>query len=353
MEAIRVERQRGPGHDHARPAGEEERDRRSDVDRARPRLRRRRRGSGRSRADPHRRRRQLLRGSRSLGQPVGEGPHRAARCSRSSRRCAWWATSSCGCSACPKPTLAKVDGVAVGVESRPRAGVRPRRWPAIAPASRRSSRSAGSRSTAATRGCCPAAIGLHKAKELAFFADMIDAKEAESMGLVNRVVPAGELDALAEEWGRRLAAGPTLALGLSKRLLDASSSVTLEQALEDEARCQHITLHERGRARRHRRLPRAPRAALPRVLNRTAISSRPSTKLPRRRCSGASGSASARSGRRCEQLLEQHRELEPRQLGPEAVVAPVASERDVLVRLAPDVERHRVREHALVAVADG
>ena len=61
------------------------------------------------------------------------------------------------------------------------------------------------------------------------------------MGLVNKVVPAGELDAVAEEWGRRLAAGPTLALGLSKRLLDASSSVTFEQALEDEARCQHIT----------------------------------------------------------------------------------------------------------------
>ena len=33
----------------------------------------------------------------------------------------------------------------------------------------------------------------------------------------------------------------TLALGLSKRLLDASSSVSFEQALEDEARCQHIT----------------------------------------------------------------------------------------------------------------
>ena len=55
---------------------------------------------------------------------------------------------------------------------------------------------------------------------------MIDAKEAESIGLVNKVVSAGELDAVAEEWGRRLAAGPTLALGLSKRLLDASSSVT-------------------------------------------------------------------------------------------------------------------------------
>jgi 2-(1,2-epoxy-1,2-dihydrophenyl)acetyl-CoA isomerase len=58
---------------------------------------------------------------------------------------------------------------------------------------------------------------------------------------VNKVVSAGELDAEAEAWGRRLASGPTLALGLSKRLLDASSSVSLVQALEDEARCQHIS----------------------------------------------------------------------------------------------------------------
>jgi len=61
------------------------------------------------------------------------------------------------------------------------------------------------------------------------------------MGLVNRVVPVAELDALADEWGTRLASGPTLAFGLSKRLLDASSTVTFEQALEDEARSQHIT----------------------------------------------------------------------------------------------------------------
>jgi 2-(1,2-epoxy-1,2-dihydrophenyl)acetyl-CoA isomerase len=87
----------------------------------------------------------------------------------------------------------------------------------------------------------PRRIGLHKAKELTFFADVIDAGQAESIGLVNRVVPAGELDAIAQEWGRRLASGPTLALGLSKRMLDASATVSFEQALEEEARCQHIT----------------------------------------------------------------------------------------------------------------
>jgi 2-(1,2-epoxy-1,2-dihydrophenyl)acetyl-CoA isomerase len=87
----------------------------------------------------------------------------------------------------------------------------------------------------------PRRVGLGKAKELAYFADFVDAKEALSIGLVNKVVSAGELDAAALEWGRRLAAGPTLALGLTKRLLDSSESVTLAQAFEDEARCQHIT----------------------------------------------------------------------------------------------------------------
>jgi len=140
----------------------------------------------------------------------------------------------------PKPTLAKVDGVCVGVSL----GLALACDLVLASDRARFSEIFARRGLALDGGnswLLPRRIGLHKAKELVFFADMIEAKEAESIGLVNRVVPAGELDAVAEEWGRRLASGPTLALGLSKRLLDASSSVTLPQALEDEARCQHIT----------------------------------------------------------------------------------------------------------------
>jgi 2-(1,2-epoxy-1,2-dihydrophenyl)acetyl-CoA isomerase len=140
----------------------------------------------------------------------------------------------------PKPTLAKVDGVAVGVAL----GLVLACDLVVASDRARFSEIFARRGLALDGGnswLLPRRIGLHKAKELAFFADMIDAKEAESIGLVNKVVPAGELDALADDWGRRLAQGPTLALGLSKRLLDASSSVSLPQALEDEARCQHIT----------------------------------------------------------------------------------------------------------------
>lgn len=139
-----------------------------------------------------------------------------------------------------KPTLAVVDGVCVGVSL----GLALACDLVLASDRARFSEIFAKRGLALDGGnswLLPRRIGLHKAKELVFFADMLDAKEAESIGLVNKVVPAGELDAMAEEWGRRLASGPTLALGLSKRLLDASSSVTLPQALEDEARCQHIT----------------------------------------------------------------------------------------------------------------
>src|SRR4249920_2532219 len=44
----------------------------------------------------------------------------------------------------------------------------------------------------------PRLIGMHRAKELAFFADIISAKEAAEFGLVNRVVPAGQLDAFVD-----------------------------------------------------------------------------------------------------------------------------------------------------------
>ena len=86
----------------------------------------------------------------------------------------------------------------------------------------------------------PRRVGMHKAKELALLADIIDAKEAEAIGLVNRIVPAGDLDAFVDDWATRLAAGPPIALSMTKRLLGNSMNVTLEQALDDEGQSQTI-----------------------------------------------------------------------------------------------------------------
>lgn len=86
----------------------------------------------------------------------------------------------------------------------------------------------------------PRRVGLHRAKELALLADIIDAAEADRIGLVNRVVADAELDEFVADWAGRLAASAPIAVGQSKRLLNNAMSITLEQALDDEGATQTI-----------------------------------------------------------------------------------------------------------------
>jgi 2-(1,2-epoxy-1,2-dihydrophenyl)acetyl-CoA isomerase len=86
----------------------------------------------------------------------------------------------------------------------------------------------------------PRRIGMQKAKELAFFGDKLPAAEALTLGMVNRVVPAAELDAAADEFARRLAAAPTTAISLTKRLLNASPDSNRADAFLAEAMAQEI-----------------------------------------------------------------------------------------------------------------
>jgi enoyl-CoA hydratase/carnithine racemase len=86
----------------------------------------------------------------------------------------------------------------------------------------------------------PRRVGLHRAKELALLADIIDAAEAERIGLVNHVVPDAELDAFVDGWAVRLAGGPPIALAQTKRLLDDAVNRTLEEALDAEGAAQTV-----------------------------------------------------------------------------------------------------------------
>lgn len=86
----------------------------------------------------------------------------------------------------------------------------------------------------------PRRVGLHRAKELAFFAEIVGAAEAERIGLVNRVLPDDEVDAFVDGWARRLADGPPLALRQTKHLLNSSSTTSLADALEAEATAQVV-----------------------------------------------------------------------------------------------------------------
>ncbi|MGH9208228.1 MAG: enoyl-CoA hydratase/isomerase family protein [Acidimicrobiales bacterium] len=137
----------------------------------------------------------------------------------------------------PKPTIAKVTGVAAGAGCNLALGCDL----IVASEQARFSEIFSKRGLSIDCGgswLLPRLVGLHRAKELAFFAEMLSAQEALDVGLVNRVVSADEVDGVVHEWATRLAAGPPLALSMTKLMLNSSMQVSMDQALEDEARCQ-------------------------------------------------------------------------------------------------------------------
>lgn len=91
----------------------------------------------------------------------------------------------------------------------------------------------------------PRLVGPQRTKELMFFGDALTAADAERLGLVNRTVPAGELEALAKEWAGRLAAGPTRALALTKQLVNSSLDGDRATAFAAEAAAQEINMTTR------------------------------------------------------------------------------------------------------------
>ena len=84
----------------------------------------------------------------------------------------------------------------------------------------------------------PKLVGLQQAKRLVLLAEMIDAEEARSLGLVTWIKAADEIDAFVTELAGRLAAGPPFAVAQSKALLNDGAAVTLREALANEARAQ-------------------------------------------------------------------------------------------------------------------
>jgi len=85
-------------------------------------------------------------------------------------------------------------------------------------------------------------LGIQRAKELVYSGRRIDAAEAHALGLVNRVVADETLDALAFEYARELATGPTFALGMAKKMFKLMYQPDLETLLDAEAWAQGLAL---------------------------------------------------------------------------------------------------------------
>lgn len=89
----------------------------------------------------------------------------------------------------------------------------------------------------------PRVIGMHKAKELMFTADLITSDVAEKYGIVNHVLEGKEqLEEAVYNFATRMAKGAPIALGTMKKVLSKSDNLDLQTVLELEADLQTICM---------------------------------------------------------------------------------------------------------------
>jgi 2-(1,2-epoxy-1,2-dihydrophenyl)acetyl-CoA isomerase len=86
----------------------------------------------------------------------------------------------------------------------------------------------------------PRILSRQQAFEVATSGDKIDAQTAFRLGMVNRVVPAADLDTVTYDLAAKYAAKPPIALALTKRMLNRSLNRSLDEMLEMEMHCQSI-----------------------------------------------------------------------------------------------------------------
>ncbi len=98
----------------------------------------------------------------------------------------------------------------------------------------------------------PKVVGLARATELLMLGDKITAEEAYRMGLANKVVELAELEKESLALAERLASSATLALGLTKRLLNNEWNMDITAAIEQEATAQALMMQTRDHDEFHK-----------------------------------------------------------------------------------------------------
>jgi enoyl-CoA hydratase len=132
--------------------------------------------------------------------------------------------------ACPKPCIAAVHGAAVGSSAEIASAcdfvvastAASFRYPEVV------------RGTVGATQRLPRIVGKALAKELLFTGRVVEAEEARRIGLVNRVVPPDQLDAVVGELARAIAAAPPLAMQLAKHCIDRGMETDLAGGIEIE-----------------------------------------------------------------------------------------------------------------------
>ncbi len=140
----------------------------------------------------------------------------------------------------PRPTIAAVNGAAVGAGFGLALACDIR----VASESARFSAIFAKRALTPDYGCTqllPMAVGMSRAMELMYTGDIIDACEAERIGLVNHVVPDDEFTENVMQFAHKLASGPSVAHAMTKRMAYSAHSRGLEEQLWIEGQASQVS----------------------------------------------------------------------------------------------------------------
>jgi enoyl-CoA hydratase/carnithine racemase len=140
--------------------------------------------------------------------------------------------------ACPQPVIAAIDGVCAGAGAMLALASDFR---IATPAAKVAFLFVRVGLAGCDMGACallPRLIGQGRAAELLYTGRSFDAAEGERIGFHNSVVPQAELKAAAAKLAADLAAGPTLAHALTKKMLHLEWNMGVNEAIEAEARAQ-------------------------------------------------------------------------------------------------------------------
>jgi 2-(1,2-epoxy-1,2-dihydrophenyl)acetyl-CoA isomerase len=80
----------------------------------------------------------------------------------------------------------------------------------------------------------PRLVGVARARRMLLLGEKVSGSDAADWGMIHHAVAPADVDGVAEELLTRLASGPTVALGLTKRAINAGQHATLEQAMTQE-----------------------------------------------------------------------------------------------------------------------
>ncbi len=154
--------------------------------------------------------------------------------------------------ACPQPVIAAVDGVCAGAGAIMAMASDLR---IATPAARTAFLFARVGLAGCDMGACailPRLIGQGRAGELLLTGRSMTAAEGERWGFFNRLVEAADLMATAEGLARDIAAGPSFATGLTKRMLHMEWAMGVDDAIEAEAVAQALCMKTEDFARAYR-----------------------------------------------------------------------------------------------------